>query len=106
MFTTNTINKASKDMNSLLKQAQDLVRETGSATGERADALRKQSIQMLEAGIDKARDLEQAVLSTSRDMARSTNALVTENPWRAVAVSGVFGIGVGMIIGLSLAQRR
>lgn len=92
---------ARTDMKSLIRDAQDLFREATSSTGVKAEELRDRGLSLLDAAIDKAQDMQAAVVETGREVAGSADDYVRENPWTAVAVSA----GVGLLVGLLIARK-
>lgn len=92
---------ARTDMKSLIRDAQDLFREATTSTGVKAEELRDRGLSLLDAAIDKAQDMQTAVVETSREVAGSADDYVRENPWTAVAVSA----GVGLLVGLLIARK-
>lgn len=104
MFGSN-LNKATREMKSLVNEAEQLLRETNSMTGDKADELRKQGLTLLNASVSKAQDIENMVLRAGKDVASSTNELVHENPWRAIAISGAIAAGVGLAVGMSISRK-
>lgn len=104
MFGSN-LSKATREMKTLVNEAEQLLRETNSMTGDKADELRKQGMTLLNASLSKAQDIEHMVLKTGRDVANSTNEMVHENPWRAIAISGAIAAGVGLAVGMSISRR-
>lgn len=92
---------ARTDMKSLIRDAQDLFREATTSTGVKAEELRDRGLSLLDAAIDKAQDMQAAVVETGREVAGSADDYVRENPWTAVAVSA----GVGLLVGLLIARK-
>jgi len=89
------------DMKTLMRDAQELFREAGSATGVKADELRAKGMQMLDAASAKAHELQAVAVQTGKEVAHETDTFVKENPWKAVAISA----GVGVLIGMLIARR-
>ncbi|WP_375791672.1 DUF883 family protein [Glaciimonas immobilis] len=86
------------DIRTLVKDAQDLFHEATINTGEKADALRVKGLELLDAAVTKAQDVQTAAFATGKEIAASTDNYVHENPWGAVAVSATLGLLLGMII--------
>ena len=89
------------DMKTLIRDAQELFREATSATGEKAEALRDKGLNMLEAALSKAQDLQAAAIETGKEIAETTDDFVQENPWQAVAIAG----GVGLLLGVLISRK-
>jgi ElaB/YqjD/DUF883 family membrane-anchored ribosome-binding protein len=104
MFGSN-LSKATREMKSLVSEAEQLVRETNSINGEKADTLQKQGLKLLEVSLAKAHDMQDMALKAGKDVAHSANELVHDNPWRAMAVSGVIAASVGLVVGLAMPRK-
>jgi len=89
------------DMKTLIKDAQNLFREATSVTGVKADELRNRGLNLLDAAVSKAQDVQTAALESGKEMAASADDYVQENPWRAVAISA----GVGLLVGFLIARK-
>lgn len=89
------------DMETLLRDAQGLFREATSATGEKADELRKKGITLLDAAAAMAQEMQAGAIEAGKEMVATTDDFVKENPWRAVAISA----GVGLLIGALIARK-
>jgi ElaB/YqjD/DUF883 family membrane-anchored ribosome-binding protein len=98
------LNAAGNEITSLFSQAERMLDEARSTGGARAAELKKQSAQLMADGIAKARELEKVARQSAKALASSTDNLVHENPWRAIAVSSAIAAGVGVAIGMLLAK--
>jgi ElaB/YqjD/DUF883 family membrane-anchored ribosome-binding protein len=90
-----------KDMDALVKDAQELFHAAALVTGEKADELRNRGLRLLDASLDKAKQAQESALRAGKEIAISTDDYVRENPWQAVAVAG----GVGLLIGYLLGRK-
>jgi ElaB/YqjD/DUF883 family membrane-anchored ribosome-binding protein len=104
MFGSN-LSKATREMKSLVSQAEHLLRDADSMSGDKADELKKKGARLLDDSIAKVHDLEMQALKAGREMATSANELIHENPWRAMAISSVIAAGVGVALGVSMARK-
>jgi ElaB/YqjD/DUF883 family membrane-anchored ribosome-binding protein len=98
MLTSN-IKTVRNDMKTLVQDAQELFREAGMATGEKADELRAKGMVMLEAAVERAHELQAVALEKGKVAARNTDEFVHQHPWQAVAASAGIGLLLGMLIG-------
>lgn len=89
------------DMKALVKDAQDLFRQAGAATGERADELRSKGLVLLDVAMAKAQEVQSVAIETGKEIAGSADDFVHEKPWQAVAISA----GVGLLVGLLIARK-
>ena len=104
-MSVSNINAAGNEITSLFNEAERLLDEAGTAGGERAAELKKQGMQLLSDGVAKAKGLEKVARDSAKALANSTDNLVHENPWRAMAVAGTIGAAAGLIIGMALARE-
>ena len=104
-MSVSNLNAAGNEITSLFNQAEQLLNEASSAGGERAAELKKQSGQLIADGIAKAKGLEKVARESARALANSTDSLVHENPWRAIAIAGAIGASIGVVLGVALAQK-
>lgn len=98
---TNNIKTVRNDMRTLVKDAQDLFREATSATGEKADELRNKGLEMLDAAMEKAQQIQVLTLEKGKEAAKTTDEFVHEHPWKAVGIAA----GVGLLIGMLISRR-
>lgn len=97
----NNVKTVRNDMKTLLRDAQELFREATAATGEKAEELRQKGIGLLELASAKAQELQTAAIETGKEVAKTTDEYVHENPWKAVGIAA----GVGFVIGVLIARR-
>jgi ElaB/YqjD/DUF883 family membrane-anchored ribosome-binding protein len=98
-MTASSYKTVRNDMKSLVRDAQQLFREAGVATGERADELRAKGQDLLDSAAQRAQELQTAAMETGKELASNTDSFVKENPWKAVAISAGVGVLLGMLIG-------
>jgi ElaB/YqjD/DUF883 family membrane-anchored ribosome-binding protein len=89
------------DMKSLVREAQDLFREATSVTGDKADELRALGLNLLDAAVSKAQEVQAVALETGKEVAESADEFVKENPWQAVGIAA----GVGLLVGILIARK-
>ncbi|GAB3542832.1 DUF883 family protein [Noviherbaspirillum agri] len=95
---SNNIKTVRNDMNTLVKDAQELFREASQATGERAEELRAKGLVMLEKAVERAHELQAVAVEKGKAAARTTDEFVHENPWKAVGIAAGAGLLIGMLI--------
>ena len=100
MLTTN-IKTVRNDMNTLVKDAQELFREAGLATGHKADELRAQGLKLLESATEKAHELQAVAVQKGKAAAHTTDEFVHEHPWKSIGIAA----GVGLVIGMLISRR-
>lgn len=99
------LNAAGNEITSLFSQAQRMLDEASTVGGDRAAELKKQGMQMMADGIAKAKGLEKVARQSAKELVSSTDNLVHENPWRAIAISGAVAASIGVILGVALARK-
>jgi ElaB/YqjD/DUF883 family membrane-anchored ribosome-binding protein len=105
MFGSNhSINTASREMRAMVDEAEQLLKAASATSGEKAVELQKKAGDLLSCSLSKAHELERRTLHSIKDVATSTDKMVQANPWRAAAVSGLLGAGVGLVLGIALAR--
>ncbi len=104
-MTQSNVSIAGSEIRALIHEAQRMLNEASTSTGERAEALKKSGMQLLASSIAKAQELEKLAVDSARSVAKSTDALVHENPWRSIAVAGVVGAGIGLVLGMAIDQK-
>lgn len=101
----NTVSNAGTEMRSMIDEAEQMLHEASSATGERAGELQKKGLKLLSSSISKAHELERAAIDSARDIAASADQLVHANPWKSVAVSGLIAAGIGLAVGIAISRE-
>ena len=104
-MSVSNINAAGNEITSLFSQAERMLEEASTAGGERAAELKREGMQLMADGIAKAKGLEKVARDSAKALANSTDTLVHENPWRAMAISGAIGAAAGLIIGIAIAKE-
>ncbi len=105
MMTANdSVQRLSKEMHAMIKEAEQLLAEAAATSGDKAVQLQKKGMSLLACSIAQAHELERKSMHAMKDVAASTDQLVHANPWRAVAVSGLLGAGIGLALGLAMAR--
>lgn len=105
MYGSNhSINTASREMRAMVDEAEQLLKAASAASGDKAAEMQKKAGDLLSSSLAKAHELERRTVHSIKDVAVTTDKLVHANPWRAAAVSGLLGAGVGLVLGIALAR--
>jgi ElaB/YqjD/DUF883 family membrane-anchored ribosome-binding protein len=96
-----TIDNASTDVKSLVKDAQTLLTAAASLTGEKAEEMRSRGMKRLDSAMGKAGEYKAEALVRGKEYAQATDVYVKDNPWRTVAVAA----GVGLLLGAILGRK-
>lgn len=106
MFSSkNSVSNAGREMQSMISEAEQMLNDAKTATGDQAGELQKRGMQLLSSSISKAHELERIAIDSVRDMAASTDQMVHANPWRSVAGAGLIGAGIGLVLGMALSRE-
>jgi len=81
-----------------LNDAESLLREAASSTGDKANELRDRALTSLRRTREALYEAQDAVLERGRKAARATDDYVHDNPWQAIGVAGVTGLLLGLLI--------
>lgn len=99
------VNGAAKDMSgdmkALVRDAQSLLSAAASLTGNKADELRERGMELLDQALGKASKYQDQAMVKGKELARTADVYVKDNPWRTVAVAA----GVGLLLGVILGRK-
>lgn len=88
------------DFKVLIGDAEELLKATSNVAGEKATVARQHIERSLDEGKRSLAQAEDLLLDKSREVAKSTENYVRENPWNAVGIAA----GVGLILGMLLRR--
>jgi ElaB/YqjD/DUF883 family membrane-anchored ribosome-binding protein len=86
------------DMKAVITDAEELLKATAGAAGERVGAVRARVEETLRNARAKLSDLDDVVIAQAKDTVRATDEYVHEHPWGAVGIAAVAGLLVGVLI--------
>ena len=86
------------DIKAVLADAEDLLKQAASATGERAIELREKALAQLKYAKEKAADAQVIVVEKGKAAARKTDDFVHEHPWQSLGVAAATGFLLGLLI--------
>jgi ElaB/YqjD/DUF883 family membrane-anchored ribosome-binding protein len=89
------------DIKTVLSDAEDLLKQAASTTGERATELREKALARLKQAKEKAADVQVVVVEKGKKAARATDDYVHDHPWTSIGVAA----GVGILIGLLINRK-
>jgi ElaB/YqjD/DUF883 family membrane-anchored ribosome-binding protein len=87
-----------ENLKTSLDDAEQLLRDAASSTGDKAAELRERAMTSLRRTREALYDTQDALLERGRRAARATDDYVHDNPWQAIGMAGVAGLLVGMLI--------
>jgi len=86
------------DMKTVIADAEELLKATAGAAGERVSSARARAEETLRNARHKLSQVDDVVIARAKDAARATDDYVRENPWGAVGVAALAGLLVGVLI--------
>ena len=86
------------DMKAVISDAEELLRATAGAAGEKVGALRSRAEETLRAAKSRLAGLDDAMLDRAKDTAKAADEYVREHPWSAVGIAAVAGLVVGVML--------
>jgi len=86
------------DIKTVLADAEDLLKQAASTTGDRATELREKALAQLKQAKDKAADVQVIVVEKGKAAARKTDDFVHEHPWQSLGVAAAAGFVLGLLI--------
>ena len=92
---------AGNDMKALVRDAQSLLSAAAALTGNKADELRERGMELLDQALGKASKYQDQAVVRGKELARTADVYVKDNPWRTVAVAA----GVGLLLGVILGRK-
>lgn len=100
-LTQNSKDKLVSDLKVVVTDAEELLRETASVTGEKVSELRSRLRDRLMDAKHKLAEAEEVVMEKTKAAARATDDFVHDKPWKAVGIAA----GVGLLVGLLIGRR-
>ncbi|MDD5176335.1 MAG: DUF883 family protein [Sterolibacterium sp.] len=93
------------EFNTLVSQAEELMKYAANAGGDKAGALRTGVEQNLATAKKRLRELQQAATKKTLAAAHSTDEYVHENPWQTIGVVAGVSAVIGVVTCLLLNRR-
>jgi len=87
-----------EDMKAVIADAEELLKATASATGERIGAVRARAEERIRMARERLSNMDDAVLAQAKDAAKAADDYVREHPWGAVGIAAVAGLLLGVLI--------
>jgi ElaB/YqjD/DUF883 family membrane-anchored ribosome-binding protein len=93
-----TRDKLVSDMKTVIADAEELLKATASAAGDRVTAARTKVEESMRVAKVKIAAAEDAVVDRAKAAARATDDYVHAHPWKAVGTAAAVGVILGMLI--------
>lgn len=91
--------KLVSDLKVVVSDAEELLRATAGAAGDKVGELRERIGIRLRDAKERLQDAEAALVDKTKAAARATDDFVHEQPWKAVGVAAALGLALGVLIG-------
>ena len=95
---SDTREQLAADMKTVIADAEELLKATASATGERILAARARAEETLRSARERLSNLDDAALGQAKEVAKVADDYVHEHPWGAVGIAAVAGLLLGVLI--------
>ncbi len=86
------------DVKVVLNDAEDLLKQAASSSGDRAVELRERALTSLKRAREKLVDVQDSMYERGKAAARVTDDFVHDNPWRAIGLAGAIGFLAGLLV--------
>jgi ElaB/YqjD/DUF883 family membrane-anchored ribosome-binding protein len=96
-----TKDKLVADMKVVMADAEELLRATASAAGEKVSAARVRMEDSLRTAKVKVAEAQEIMADKAKAAAQATDDYVHAHPWKAVG----FAAAIGMIVGMLVSRR-
>jgi ElaB/YqjD/DUF883 family membrane-anchored ribosome-binding protein len=96
-----TKDKLVSDMKVVIADAEELLKATANAAGEKAAAARARMEDSLRTARVKVAEAQEVMRDRAKQAAQATDDYVHAHPWKAVG----FAAAVGVIVGMLIARR-
>lgn len=89
------------DVNAVLVDAEELLKQAAQSSGEQAADLRRRAQSAISAAKARLVEVEHKVVDQAKYAAKATDTWVHEHPWTAIGVAA----GIGVLLGLAINRR-
>jgi len=96
-----TKERLASDVNAVLVDAEDLLRQAAQATGEEAKVLRGRAQDAIGRAKDSLVHIEQRAVDQTKAAAHATDNWVHDHPWTAVGIAA----GLAFLVGLAVNRK-
>ena len=98
-FSAKTLDKMMGELKSVIKDAENLLKNTEKQEGEAFKAARAKFESTLKNAKTELLDLEENVVGKIKDAAHTTDKYVKDHPWNMIGVGACIGLLVGFLVG-------
>jgi ElaB/YqjD/DUF883 family membrane-anchored ribosome-binding protein len=90
-----------KDLNTVVGNAEDLLKATAEQGGEHIERIRARAEESLRGARERMKDIAESAEARALETARDVDRQVHDNAWTAVGIAA----GVGLVVGILLARK-
>lgn len=87
------------DMKVVISDAEEILRATAGAAGEKMGEMREKIELRLRDAKERLADAEAAFMDKAKAACNATDDFVHDHPWQAVGVAAAVGLALGVLIG-------
>ncbi len=98
-LTASSKEKLVADLKAVVADADDILRATAGAAGEKMGEMRQKVEARLRDAKERLADAEAVLCDRAKEAAAATDDFVHEHPWKAVGVAAAVGLALGVLIG-------
>lgn len=98
-LTSTNKEKLVADLKAVVADADDILRATAGAAGDKMGELRLKIETRLADAKERLADAEAVLVGRAKEAATATDDFVHEHPWKAVGVAAAVGLALGVLIG-------
>lgn len=91
--------KLVSDLKAVVTDAEEILRATAGAAGEKVGELRTKIEARLRDAKERLADAEAIIVDKAKATARATDDFVHDHPWKAVGIAASLGLALGVLIG-------
>jgi ElaB/YqjD/DUF883 family membrane-anchored ribosome-binding protein len=100
-----TKEKLLQDLNLVVKETEQLLRDTAAVGGEKVASWRAGVEQNLKTAKARIGEIEHVAVEKAKATAQATDAYVHDKPWQAIGITAGVGVLVGLAVGMMLNRR-
>lgn len=89
------------DLKLVIKDAEDLLKNTGQQTSEGFKNAKAKFESTLNSAKNELHNIEESVVVKTKEVAQVTDTFVKEHPWQSVGI----GAAIGLICGILISRR-